>query len=350
MKYFRVLLCVLTVVLPLSCASRPPPVQTEAVPPVVDVPPPDKPGEAFKQALLHVKNNSPLVKKSFQLNEGSAAAAVEKNMPEIVVTGECQVDGYDFSVVYDLASAAKTGDNSFRIPFFLEESGGGFSRNDELFWSSVEDETGLLLSLDDDYQESWWRHFDLFEQYGARITFFVQGTQDVVAGFCDEALRRNHDIGFHSTNHYNLTKVSREVFDSETIEAAEDFRIACIPLSAFAWPYGFSEPWMQEALAPVFKITRGYGANYRLYDAETVRGGYIVSKAIDNIIYPDDGCFERSIRLLLLAAKFIGGVVPFTTHEIADTAQWGIKPQRLEYVLQTARELKLKFYTYRDFL
>ncbi|MDR1575900.1 MAG: polysaccharide deacetylase family protein, partial [Treponema sp.] len=353
MKYFYALLCVLAVVLPLSCASQPP-VQT-AAPPAADAAPPetpppvtprpDKPGEAFRQALLLVRSNSPQVKKTFLLNEGSAAAAVEKNAPEIVVTGECRVDGYDFLVVYDLASAVKTGGNRFRIPFFITESGGGLSRSDELFWSSGEGETGLLLSFDDDYQESWRNHFDLFEQYGARVTFFVQGTQDIVAGFCDEALRRNHDIGFHTTNHYNLANVSREVFDRETIEAAEEYRIACIPLSAFAWPYGLSEPWMREALAPVFKITRGYGANYRLYDEETVRGGYIVSKAIDNIIYPEDAYFERNIRLLFLAAQFIGGVLPLTTHEIADTAQWGIKPRRLEYVLRAARELKFKFYT-----
>ena len=346
MKYVRTLLCVLAAVLPLSCAGRP--VPRDHAPPPEDSVPPEKPEKAFETALRHVRNNSPLVKKSFQLNEGAAAAA-EKNAPEIIVTGECQFDGEVFAVVYDLAGAVKTGDNRFRIAFSLEEPG-GVSHNGELFWSLADDEAGLLLSLDDDYQESWWWHFGLFEQYGARITFFVQGTQDRVAGFCDEALRRNHDIGFHTINHYDMTKVSREVFDRETIEAAEDFRIACIPLSAFAWPFGFSHPWMREALSPVFKITRGYGANYRLYDAQTVRGGYIVSKAIDNIMYPDDGYFERSIRLLLFAAKFIGGVVPFTTHEIADTAQWGIKPQRLEYVLQTTRELKLRFYTFSDFL
>ncbi|MDR0685629.1 MAG: polysaccharide deacetylase family protein [Spirochaetaceae bacterium] len=349
MKYFHALLCVLAVVLPLSCASRAVPrseVPPGEAPPAGDIyqRPPEKPEKALDQALRHIKNNSPLVKKSFRLNE---AAAGQKDELEIIVTGECQFEGEDFTVIYDLAGAVKTGGDRFLIPFSLEESGGGFSHSGELFFSPDDDEAGLLLSLDDDYQESWRRHFDLFEQYGARITFFVQGTQDSVAGFCDEALLRNHDIGFHTENHYDLTKVSREVFDRETIEAAENFRI---PLSAFAWPFGFSQPWMREALSPVFRITRGYGANYRLYDAETVRSGYIVSKAIDNIMYPDDGHFERSIRLLLLAAKFIGGIVPFTTHEIADTAQWGIKPQRLEYVLQTTRELKLRFYTFSDFL
>jgi hypothetical protein len=42
-------------------------------------------------------------------------------------------------------------------------------------------------------------------------------------------------------------------------------------------------------------------------------------------------------------------IVPFTTHDISDTAQWGIKPARLEYLLKTIAEFKLKFYLFSDF-
>ncbi|MCL2480061.1 MAG: hypothetical protein FWF22_11185, partial [Treponema sp.] len=55
--------------------------------------------------------------------------------------------------------------------------------------------------------------------------------------------------------------------------------------------------------------------------------------------------------LILLAAKFTGNsIVPFTTHDISDAAQWGIKPGRLEFLLKTVRELKLKFYSYNDLI
>jgi peptidoglycan/xylan/chitin deacetylase (PgdA/CDA1 family) len=179
------------------------------------------------------------------------------------------------------------------------------------------------------------------------------GTDDGegLAAFCAEALRRGHDIGYHSVHHQDLTKVSRCIFNAETIDAAEKFRRAGINFSSFAFPFGFSLPWMREALRPVFKITRGYGVNFRLYDAESIGDGYIVSKAIDNIIYGEDKDFEREIGLMLLAAKFIGGgkIVPFTSHDISNEAGWGIKPARLEYTLQTARELGLRFYVFRDF-
>jgi peptidoglycan/xylan/chitin deacetylase (PgdA/CDA1 family) len=168
-----------------------------------------------------------------------------------------------------------------------------------------------------------------------------------LAEFCVQSLERGHDLGFHSVNHYDLTRVNRDTFDSETIEAADVFFKAGIPLSAFAFPYGFSSPWMREALAPVFPVTRGYGANIRFYNTETVSNGYIISTAIDNILYPEINKFENDIRLILLAAKFTGNIiVPFTTHEISDNAAWGIMPRRLEYLLKTAQELRLKFYTY----
>ncbi|MDR1587385.1 MAG: polysaccharide deacetylase family protein [Treponema sp.] len=381
MKYACKLLFVLSTFLILSCASR-------AFPRVPEYPAPGtvRPGEIrdpLERALYFIKVNSPLVEKFFHFDEENG----------IVVRGEYKDKDADVFVVYDLAAAAKAGRDRkgfFRVPFTAEDSASGGLRKDELFWNpraadpagrasaegGVFGEAGLLLSFDDDYRESWRRHFDLFDRFGARVTFFIQGEfaadeapavpADVPAGadagaeaggeeglaaFCAEVLRRGHDVGYHSAHHQDLTRVSRAAFDSETTEAAEKFRGAGISFSSFAFPFGFSLPWMREALRPVFKITRGYGVKFRLYDTEFTGDGYIISKAIDNIVYEDDREFEREIGLMLLAAKFIGGgkIVPFTSHDISNKADWGIKPKRLEYTLRTARDLGLRFYVFRDF-
>jgi hypothetical protein len=42
-------------------------------------------------------------------------------------------------------------------------------------------------------------------------------------------------------------------------------------------------------------------------------------------------------------------VLPLTSHDISDDALWGITPRRLEYLLKTALNLRLRFYVYRDF-
>jgi peptidoglycan/xylan/chitin deacetylase (PgdA/CDA1 family) len=264
-----------------------------------------------------------------------------------------------------LANAIQIDKDNFYIPFFLENLTNGVSRLDDLVWRPTENEAGIMLSLDDDFWNVWRRYFNVFDGFGAKITFFVQGRFEPgdsvylsafndpetvsIVDFCFEALSLGHDVGFHSVNHPDLRSVSRERFNDETIDAAEPFFRAGIQFSAFGFPYGFSEPWMREALAPFFRFTRGYGTNIRFYDSETITNGYVISKAIDNIVFPDDAKFENDIRLMLLATKFTGShIIPFTTHDISDEAQWGITPKRLGFVLGTAKELKLRFYTYSN--
>jgi peptidoglycan/xylan/chitin deacetylase (PgdA/CDA1 family) len=210
----------------------------------------------------------------------------------------------------------------------------------------VGDVPGLLLAFDDDYEEVWERYFDLLDRYGARVTFFVQG--DYVP-FCAAAVKRGHEIGYHTKSHANLLKVSRQVFFEETIGGAEAFRRQGLPLKSFAYPYGFSEPWMDEALGESFSIRRGFGAACWIYSVDTIKTGYISSKSIDNILYKSDAEFEADINAMLMAVKSGGGILPLTTHTIAAEADWGISPNRLEYLLKTAAEMGLHFYRYGDF-
>jgi hypothetical protein len=87
-----------------------------------------------------------------------------------------------------------------------------------------------------------------------------------------------------------------------------------------------------------------------LYDKAQISGGYTSSKALDNLLFKTDEDFSATTKIMLRAVKFIGGdlVLPLTTHDISDTATWGIKPQRLQYLLQTANDLQLIFYTYKE--
>jgi peptidoglycan/xylan/chitin deacetylase (PgdA/CDA1 family) len=169
--------------------------------------------------------------------------------------------------------------------------------------------------------------------------------------FCTEALNRGHDIGYHTLNHLNLLKVSPEEFYEETLSAVDGYREAGVPLRSFAYPFGFSEPWMREALAGVFTVQRGYGVRYHIHNRATIEAGYIGSSAIDNIVYKTDEEFEAALTMMLRAVKFIGGdsITALTTHTIADEADWGISPRRLEYLLRAARELDLRFYRFGDF-
>jgi peptidoglycan/xylan/chitin deacetylase (PgdA/CDA1 family) len=358
MKYIRALVLVLLAVAGISCASRPStipeimpvitPETTAASEPTIQ--PREEPAEPFERALWNIKNDTPLFKKYIEGGPALLSGLGIDGAENIIAKGEALIDGNEFSATYDVSKIIQIDKENFYVPFFLENLTNGVSRYDAIFWSPVENEAGLLLSLDDDYWDVWRRYFGMFDGFDAKITFFVQGRfEESLADFCFEAMSRGHDMGFHSINHLDLRNVSRETFNRETIEAAEPFFRAGIPFSAFGFPYGFSEPWMREALTPYFKFTRGYGTNIRFYDSETIANGYVISKAIDNTVFPDDDKFESDIRLMLLATKFTGShIIPFTTHDISDTALWGITPRRLEFVLETAQELKLRFYTYNS--
>jgi peptidoglycan/xylan/chitin deacetylase (PgdA/CDA1 family) len=203
--------------------------------------------------------------------------------------------------------------------------------------------SGILLSFDDNYYANWEAAFPLFERYGAKVTFFVQGNRS----FCLNALSYGHDIGYHTESHIDLRKTDCATWIHETIGSARLLRD--IPLASFAYPFGFSEPWMDAELLKTYAIVRGFGTTARFYTKEEIRAGIITSKSIDNTIIPDDAVFCQTIVDLFQTAKAAGNVViPLTTHNIDNNAHWGIKTYRLEFLLKTAAEMGLRFYTYRE--
>jgi peptidoglycan/xylan/chitin deacetylase (PgdA/CDA1 family) len=324
----------------VSCASRPS--ARTGLTSKLETGPEDRPEEAFEaedftpmdQILRRIKANSRDIGKYFFLNEDT----------DIIVKADID----NFEVLYNLRNIRPLDGSRFAVDFSVENKDTGERRWDFLWWIITEDDSGILLAFDDDYQSVWEQYFDLFDRYGARVTFFVQGDFDP---FCLEARNRGHDIGYHTRRHLNLLRVSREIFFEETSAAVDTFRQAGVPLRSFAYPFGLSEPWMHEELAKSFSVLRGFGVTYRIYTGDTIRAGYISSKSIDNVVYKNEAKFESDIALMLRTVKFLGGgrIVPLTTHTIADDADWGISPRRLEYVLKTAAELKLRFYRYGDF-
>jgi peptidoglycan/xylan/chitin deacetylase (PgdA/CDA1 family) len=340
----------------LSCTSRP--IVVESVPPQIRQPEataavpitesiPESirpPSSTLELAIQRIERNSIDIKKYYIL-EKNGDITVKGEFSEIM---RDQEEPEFFEVTYDMNFAAELSkDFGYIVPFTLKSNKTDTVVYDRFLWKPQKDSAGILLTFDDDFLETWGKNFDLLDSYNAKATFFVQGEY---SSFCREALERGHDVGFHTKNHLDLRKVSREVFIRETLTSAEAFRKAGIPLYSFAYPFGFYDPWMNEELLKHYSILRGYGVTFRLYDKTQIRSGFISSKAIDNTLLKKDEDFMSAVDIMLRTVKFIGGnhVLPLTTHDISDTASYGIKPQRLEYLLKTANDLQLVFYTYKD--
>jgi peptidoglycan/xylan/chitin deacetylase (PgdA/CDA1 family) len=298
---------------------------------------------SWETVIRRIKENSPEIKKYFILDENR----------DIIVKAEIIETRQDrelesFEVIYHMKQRWNEESGGFWIPFSVVSLETGAIRQDLLFWKPLKDITGILLAFDDDFLEAWESIFDLLDQYGARVTFFVQGEY---SSFFNAALDRGHDVGYHSLRHLNPQRIARELFLEESLSQVEIIRGAGVPLVSFAYPFGLSEPWMHEELLKHYKILRGYGVTFRVYDSAAVKEGYISSRALDNILFKQDEDFETVINLMFRTVKFIGGdlILPLTSHDISDSADWGIKPRRLEYLLQTAKHLQLNFYRYSDF-
>jgi len=318
-----------------ACASRPRPAAV-FLPSPEELPPPFR--QPFEQALEKVKQNGKDIDKYFILDgEG-----------RIVVKAGLRYENVDFEIIYDLENSREIEDSAYKVGFSCRDKESGMLLKDTLVWNPPVGGAGLLLSFDDDYTDSWERYFDLFDTYKARVTFFINGK---LTSFCARAINRGHDVGYHSLSHLDLRQMARKDFNRETIEAVKSFRDAGFPLSSFAYPYGFYEPWMHDTLLHSFGTLRGYGTTFHLYNEAEIRRGYISSRSIDNTVIPSDADFYRSVNLMFKTTKFLDKnlVLPLTTHDISAKAAWGISPRRLEFLLKTANELGLVFYCFSDF-
>jgi hypothetical protein len=299
--------------------------------------------ENLAEVIIKIKSDSPDVKKFWEYDDDN----------EIVVSGKIG----PYTVRYDSDGVEKWQDGGgpvFEVPFEVfsaGEVGGLVVARDSLLWKPPPQPkglgTGLFLGFDDTFYDSWRQYFDLFDKYGVKVTFFVQEYTE----FCHEAIRRGHEIGYHTVTHPDLRKVDATTFAFETRLSLEPFVKNGIHIKSFAYPYGFSEPWMRSELASTYSLQRGYGKMSRLASPDDIHAGFIGSKAVDNTMYKSQAAFDAMLAKLFFQTAFLGDgiIASMTTHIIDDNAAWGIKPARLEHLLREAADYGLRFYRYGDF-
>lgn len=297
----------------------------------------------LEYAIQKIKRNSPEIEKYF-LFDRTGELIVKAELNEVrQETGEAEY----FQVLYDLKRIETENTGYYLIPFTVKSMETGEVQEDKLLWKPETDNAGILLSFDDHYFDVWERYFDMFDRYNAKVTFFVIGEHN---SFCTTAIKRGHDVGYHTLTHSTLPNVNRRVFYAETLSQAENFRNAGTPLVSFAYPFGLFESWMHEELLKTYKVLRGFNISFQAYDRTAIRDGLVLSRSVDNIFFETDDDFMATIDIMLRTLKFIGQdlILPLSSHIISDNAGWGIKPHRLEYILQTASDLQLNFYRYSD--
>jgi hypothetical protein len=105
---------------------------------------------------------------------------------------------------------------------------------------------GILLSFDDEWVDEWWQGRSLFDQYGARLTFFIayypRFTDDEKAKLHDLA-NDGHAIEAHTITHarapsYVEAKGLRAYLDDEVVPSIDLLRADGYDVTTFAYPFG----------------------------------------------------------------------------------------------------------------
>lgn len=204
---------------------------------------------------------------------------------------------------------------------------------------------GILLAFDDYQADNWESYFDLFDEYNVKVTFFVNAYEPT--DFCYNAIEHGHEIGYHTAAHVNLTELSEDEVYAQAIAPIETFREQGIELTTFAYPYGAYNQGLNERLLQYYNILRG-AYYYQLAGKHEMRQGFVESLSIDNVNYASEEAFEDKIDSVLEELNDnVGAVVGLYSHAISDGA-WCVTPERLEYILQRAQEMGIRFYTYKE--
>jgi len=213
-------------------------------------------------------------------------------------------------------------------------------------YMEIRNQKGILLAFDDYNEENWTKYFDFFDKYGVKVTFFVTLTEPT--DFCAEAIKRGHEIGYHTAGHVNLTEVSEEEMYRQAIAPLEVFRSQGYELTSFAYPYGAYTEGMNEELLQYYDTVRGayhFEGRYK----ENLQKGFIESYSLDNVHFESDEAFRAKVVELLdvLASCDNGTIASVYSHAIG-AGDWSIAPERLEILFQEAEKRDLVFYTFKE--
>lgn len=290
-------------------------------------------------------------------------ANLEKHLKEDQFLVYFYID--DFKVIFDFNNYSYNGNSEYFIPFSVIDKNSFQTITDVLFWVPKEDQSGILLSFDDNF--NWVPYSYIFEHANVSATFFFLGTtrrNDAVF-----LQNKGHEIGWHTDTHIELTNLNQDNpehlarFDFETIERLEMLtQDTNLIVNNFAYPYGSYAPWMNERLSNRFFILRGFSRQrFYIYSIEALKqGGFIMSKGIDILLYDNsNGGRSNNFRIhtkkMFMVTKFVGGVLPINGHEILYSTEnqsnaWAIMAHDLEYLIRVGKELKLRFYKFNDFI
>jgi len=214
---------------------------------------------------------------------------------------------------------------------------------------------GVVITLDDDYVDTWAAAHNILTEYRWKATFFITKCNQLSTGEISklqEFKHYGHEIGGHGLNHINapqavaasgaLGYLNLEIFPMVTFMNERSLHT-----TAFAYPFGARNAATDDILLNEFEILRGttYGRPEPQYQNCYYTGRRIVyALGLDNS-YPH---FSVPYFISLLQyAKNNNKIVVFYAHKTVQTAQndYETEYNTLIQICRYVQDNNMKFYT-----
>lgn len=129
---------------------------------------------------------------------------------------------------------------------------------------------GIALSFDDSSVDAWDEQRPLFQQYGARVTFFVTRYKlltDAQRGELHDLASDGHDIEAHTVSHQRAPQYVEDhglddYLANEAQPSIDVLRADGYDVTAFAYPYGARTAELDHALLERATVLRSVAFSY----------------------------------------------------------------------------------------
>lgn len=219
---------------------------------------------------------------------------------------------------------------------------------------------GAAISFDDAYVDDWYSLKNLFNEYGAKVTFFVSNF-DLLPRKAVEKLKilqdDGHEIAFHGLRHLSSSKFVAEnslekYLATEILPGIEAMSKSGFTPATFSYPYGVRSPKIDSALLKYFTHLRGVVCAHdgkKLTDLRQIYYGggrrLVFGTGIDNVY----GKRVEEIYQALAKARDTKKILLLFAHRTTNEAGDYCTPvARMEAVLKYAAGHGLKFYRIKD--
>jgi peptidoglycan/xylan/chitin deacetylase (PgdA/CDA1 family) len=225
-------------------------------------------------------------------------------------------------------------------------------------------EAGIVLTFDDTSVDQWYDFFA--ERNDVKATFFVSYWHTLSSAHI-EKLRtlqsKGNEIGCHSYDHTPthyppyLSEASNTslYLANEVLPAIANMQAAGFYPVSFAYPNGRHTPAYDDAIRPYLPYLRATTPNAgqtlstlnELYHNSSSRYGFLSGDGIDSS-YQNE---LPEITAAMQRAKERGEILTLYAHRIlpaGETHDYGIPASKLNAVIDQAKALGLRFYTFQE--